>query len=115
MDELFLTINEVDYPLATSLRVAYVVQGQHNHKPYTEIFQNVGNMTVEEQIDIIYASLKVANPELAMTMSSQKFLNWALDNMPFKKMQLLVGAILKRILDADDSADETATDEEQGN
>ena len=28
-----------DVDLATTLRVAYQVQGQHNHKPYAEVFQ----------------------------------------------------------------------------
>ena len=35
------TINGTEYSLGTTLRVAYKVQGQHNHKPYTEVFQLV--------------------------------------------------------------------------
>ena len=57
-----LSINYMgtDFPLATTLRVAYNVQGQHNHKPYTEVFKDIGDMTVEDQLGIIYCSFKCA-------------------------------------------------------
>ena len=53
-----LSINYMgtDFPLATTLRVAYNVQGQHNHKPYTEVFKDIGDMTVEDQLGIIWTT-----------------------------------------------------------
>ena len=38
------TINGVDYELATTLRVAYKVQGQHNHAPYSKVFSEISDM-----------------------------------------------------------------------
>ena len=32
-----IVINGMEYTLARNLRVAYELQGQHSHKPYTQI------------------------------------------------------------------------------
>lgn len=34
---MIIKLNGTEYPLATTLRVAYKIQGQHNHKAYSKI------------------------------------------------------------------------------
>ena len=101
-----LSINYMgtDYSLATNLRVAYNVQGQHNHKPYTEVFKNIGDMTVEDQLGIIYCSFKCANPDTIVTR--EQFQNYLLDNMNLKDMLDVLQSIIKGIMGTDDDADE---------
>lgn len=93
-----VVIGGTEYALSTKLRVAYKVQGQNAHKPYTEIFQNLANMTVEKQVEILYAAFEVANPEQAKTITFQKFLDEYLDNYDIKtimeQLQDIIGGIL---------------------
>ena len=35
-----ITLNGIEYTLASNLRVAYELQGQHNHKSYTQILSS---------------------------------------------------------------------------
>ena len=113
------------YPLSTTLRVAYEVQGQHNHKPYTQVFEGMGDMKVEEQIGIIWASFKCANKEfIASTgMTKQAFTDEIMDTCNLKDLmdllEKVVGGIMGEDLsekkkkdkdvssDSDDSADAT--------
>lgn len=121
--ELVTNIDGREYPMATTLRVAYEVQGQHNHKPYAEVFKDIGNMVVEQQIDILFASFKCANPEIAAegkvksidTITKQKFRDYYLDNYNLKDLMDQLQAIVKGIMgeDADsDSDSDVASDTE---
>lgn len=56
-----LTLGGKTYTLAANLRVAYNVQGQHNHRSYMEIFKEVDSMPIEDQIGIIYEAAKVGS------------------------------------------------------
>ena len=96
------TINGTEYSLSTTLRVAYKVQGQHNHKPYTEVFQGLGDMTLEQQINILYASFQCANPEAAKEITSQKFLDYYLDNYNLKIVMDQLQAVVKGIMGTED-------------
>ena len=117
------TINGTEYGLSTTLRVAYKVQGQHNHKPYTEVFQGLGDMTLEQQINILYASFQCANPEAAKEITSQKFLDYYLDNYNLKIVMDQLKAVVQGIMGtegeegSDASAQENAeaTSKDQGN
>lgn len=60
-----LTMWGREFELSTTLRVAYEVQGQHNHKPYAEVFKDMGEAPVEDQIGVIYAAFLCANREYA--------------------------------------------------
>lgn len=93
-----LSINYMgtDYSLATNLRVAYNVQGQHNHKPYTEVFKNIGDMTVEDQLGIIYCAFKCANPDTIVTR--EQLQNYLLDNMNLKDMLDVLQGIIQGIM-----------------
>ena len=112
------------YPLSTTLRVAYEVQGQHNHTPYTQVFESMGDMHVEEQIGLIWASFKCANKEyIANTgMTKQVFTDEIMDTCNLKDLmdllEKVVGGIMGEDLsekkkdkdvssDSDDSADAT--------
>lgn len=97
-----ITINGTEYSLSTTLRVAYKVQGQHNHKPYTEVFQGLGDMTLEQQINILYASFQCANPEAAKEITSQKFLDYYLDNYNLKIVMDQLQAVVKGIMGTED-------------
>lgn len=102
-------INGQTFNLATTLRVAYNVQGQHNHKPYVEIFQDIGNMPIEQQINILFAAFEVANPEVAKTFNKGSFLNYYLDNFDLSVVMDQLQGVVKGILGEDDK---TAEDEE---
>lgn len=115
------------YPLSTTLRVAYEVQGQHNHKPYTQVFEGMGDMMVEEQIGIIWASFKCANKEFitATGMTKQVFTDEIMDTCNLKDLmdllEKVVGGIMGEDLsekkkdkatspDSNDNANEVATE-----
>lgn len=89
--------NEKEYNLATTLRVAYAVQGQHNHKPYTEVFQQIGNMTLEDQIAILYAAFACANKEEAKFITRQNFLDYYLDNYTLSDVMSQLQAVIEGI------------------
>ena len=116
-------INGTEYDLSTTLRVAYKVQGQHNHKPYTEVFKGLGDMTLEQQVDILYASFQCANPEAAKEITSQKFLDYYLDNYNLKVVMDQLQAIVQGIMgtegeensDAPTQENADAPSEDQGN
>ena len=61
---LYVKYKGAEYECATTLRVAYIIQGQHNHKAYTEIFESVGDMPVEQQIGMVYAAVKAGNKDI---------------------------------------------------
>lgn len=96
---MFITIQGVDYPLATTLRVAYKVQGQHNHKSYSKVFAEVGDMTLEDQIGILFASFQVANPEVSM--KQDQFLNHYLDTYNLKTLMDQVKEIIQGLMGAE--------------
>lgn len=68
------------YPLATNLRVAYNVQRQHNHKSYMDIFQSIDEMTLEEQIGILYEAAKVGAQPSDKFFTREEFTDLYLDS-----------------------------------
>lgn len=113
------TIDGREYELSTTLRVAYKVQGQHNHKPYTEVFQGLGSMTLEQQINILYAAFQCANPEAAFEITAQKFLDYYLDHYNLKVVMSQLQDVVKGIMgtegeDEPQSTGESTGDEDQG-
>lgn len=93
---MIVTIKGVDYPLATTLRVAYKIQGQHNHKAYSKVFSEIGDMTLEDQIGILFAAFQVANPEAKLTQ--QDFLNCYLDTYNLKILMDQVKEVIQGIM-----------------
>ena len=107
---MFTVIDGQEYPLATTLRVAYMVQGQHNHKPYTEVFKGIGDMTVEDQIGIIYAAFCCANPsvqdiktgKMRPQFTREEFQNYYLDNYNLKDLMDQLQEVIKGIMGTTD-------------
>lgn len=99
-----ISLNGVDYPLATSLRVAYKIQGQHNHKSYAKIFEEVRDMPIEQQVNMLYASYEIANKSNTSLplWSQQQFLDYFLDNynltILMKYLEQIIGGILGKDL-----------------
>ena len=91
-----------EYALSNKLRVAYRVQGQHDHKPYTEVFSGVGDMPIEDQIGIIYESFWCANPEARDKISRQQFLEEDLDKYDVKALMEQLKEIIQGIMGVKD-------------
>ena len=107
---MYTVINGVEYPLATTLRVAYLVQGQHNHKPYAEVFKDIGDMTIEDQIGIIYCAFKCANADSTVVISKQSFIDYYLDNFTLKEVLNQLQEIVKGIMGEDLIEEATGAD-----
>lgn len=97
-------IDGQEYELSTKLRVAYLVQGQHNHKAYADVFKDIGDMTVEDQIGIIYCAFTVANPEAAFKYTRKVFQDYYLDNFNLKDLLDQLQSIIKGIMGQDTDA-----------
>lgn len=112
---LTVSIAGIEYPLAANLRVAYQVQNKNNHESYTKIFSDIGDMTLEKQIEILYVAFCVANPQATSTVSWAVFLNEYLDNSTAKEIMEQLKEVISGILgtDVDETADGATTS--QGN
>ena len=112
---LIINLNDNEYPLACNLRVAYVLQNQHNHESYSSILSRVGEMPLEQQIDVVYAAFQIANPETAKTFTREMFRMYVLDHDEFNASVILniikdiISGILGKKL-PDEVPDETASD-----
>ena len=93
--DMNVKIKGVEYPLATTLRVAYMIQGQHNHKAYLDIFQGLESMKLDDQIRMIYASFKCANKDTQI--SEKEFIDEVLDNYGLMPMMQLIRDIIDGI------------------
>ena len=89
---------DTEYALATTLRVAYKIQGQHNHESYLDVFNKLGEMPIEQQIGIIYASFAVANPSEATFITQQSFLDYCLDNYDLSYVMETIQGIIEGIV-----------------
>lgn len=107
---MFTVINGTEFPLAVNLRVAYMVQGYNNHKPYAEVFQGIGDMVVEDQIDILYASFSCANKDEAKTFTKQMFRDYYLDNYTLRDLMDQLQAVIKGIMGEDDTTEPVPAD-----
>ena len=96
------------YELATTLRVAYRVQGQNNHKPYSEVFANIGDMPLEDQVGILYEAFWCANPTARTQYTRQQFLEEYLDRYNVKQMMLQLKAVIQGIMGIKDDEVENA-------
>lgn len=91
-------INGTDYELSTKLRVAYEVQGCYNHKPYAEVFKDIGDMTLEQQIEILFVAFRVANPDMALTFDKKAFLDYYLNNFKLRQVMDQLSGVVKGIM-----------------
>lgn len=100
---MLIKFNGIEYPLATTLRVAYKIQGQHNHKAYSKIFSEVGDMSLEDQIGMLYAAFQIANPETKVLQ--QSFLDNYLDNYNLKFLMDQIKELIQGIMGAEQGYD----------
>lgn len=98
MSNLSIEINGTEYELSTKLRVAYMVQGQHNHKPYSDVFREVGDMCLEDQIGIVYCAFKCANPLAANQINQKAFEDYYLDNYKLGHLIQQINDIIRAIM-----------------
>lgn len=98
---LTITIRGNEYELATTLRVAYNIQGQHNHRSYIDIFEEIDKMTLEQQIGIVYAAFQAANPDSSKLIKQSDFLNEFLDNYNLTELMKYVKDIIAGIMGKD--------------
>ena len=110
---LTINLNGNEYPMACNLRVAYTLQNQHNHESYSSILSRVGDMPLEQQIDILYIAFQVANPETAKTFTREMFRTYILDHDEFNAYVMLdmikriVSGILGKELSNEDTSSES--------
>lgn len=100
-----IEINGVTYTLATTLRVAYKIQGMNDHKSYTEVFKDLAIMPVENQIDIVFASFSCANKDTTFTVES--FREYCMDNFTVADLMTVLGEIVNGIVGKDEDTDDT--------
>lgn len=112
---LTICINGIEYPVATTLRVAYKLQAQNNHKSYIDVFKSVGSMSVEQQIDVVYAAFVCADPGHKNVMTAQEFRDYYLDNVSLKTLMQQLRDIMRGISGEDESEASEADTPEQGN
>ena len=107
-----INLNGNEYPLACNLRVAYVLQNQHNHESYSSILSRVGDMPLEQQIDILYIAFQVANPETAKTFTREMFRTYILDHDEFNAYVMLdmIKSIVSGILGKELSNEDTSSE-----
>ena len=96
-----MTINGESYVLATTLRVAFKVQSMNEHKPYSEVFQEVAEMPVEKQIDVLYAAFSIGNKEKIFEITQQVFRDYCLDNITAKELMDLLQGVIQGIMGID--------------
>lgn len=114
---MFITLNGTDYTLATNLRVAYLLQQQHNHEAYSSILSRVGEMPLEHQLDLIYTAFQVANPDVAKTFTKEMFRCYIFDHEEFTASVIikLIKGIIAGILGKDvKELEEGATSAQDG-
>jgi hypothetical protein len=104
-----------EFSMGTTLRVAYLVQGQHNHKPYLQIFEGLGEMVLEDQIGILWASFKCANAQYVTDsgLKRSEFQEDLLDNYNLGEMMELLKKVIGGIMGEDmdkDTAEEKVKD-----
>lgn len=103
---LKVTMNGIEYEYATTLRVAYSVQGRFNHKPYTKVFEGIGDMMLEEQLRILYTAFKLQNP--AVSMTEQEFVGYYLDHFNVKVVMSQLKTLIQEVMGTTDEEIEAA-------
>ena len=102
-----------EYPLATTLRVAFTVQGQNEHKPYTEVFAGIDDMPVEKQIGIVYASVCAATHTFKTAVPEKDFREDFLDRYNLKDLMDILKSIINGIMGKSDNASEESEEDSE--
>lgn len=89
------TYKGTEYALSDTLRVAYRLQSMHKHESYVNIFEKMGRMPIEKQLQFIYISFDIANPNVA---KESDFTDWCLDNIGLEQIAGYIEAIIEGIM-----------------
>lgn len=109
------TIQGMEYPLDTTLRVAYRVQGANGHKPYSKVFEELGDMVLEKQIEILYISFSIANPDIAKTLTQNQFFQYYLEHFNLKEVMEQLKGVIHGVLGEIEEPEAEKAVSEQGN
>lgn len=102
-----ITIGGVSTPLATTLRVAYNIQKQFGNKPYMEVFKEISNKAIEQQIKFIYTSyVQGVKDNGVAAMPLNIFQECLLDNFSIMQIIDCIQAIIEGITRGNMSEDE---------
>lgn len=93
-----ITVLGKEYELATTLRVAYIVQGQHNHKSYIDVFSSIDKMSIEEQVGILYAAFVAANKEESKTITKSVFTNAVMDTFDLSMLMEKIKDVISGVM-----------------
>ena len=116
-----IQINGIEYPLARNLRVAYMLQNQHNHESYSTLLAKISDMPLEQQLDFLYIAFQVANPDEAKRISKEAFRICIMDDNTFnvtKLMELvmdIISGIIGKDINLDDDEVEVSDNEASKN
>ena len=87
-----------EYEIATTLRVAYLIQGQHNHANYMDVFEKIDKMSVEDQIGFVWAGFVAKNPEQAKFIKRSEFTMEFMDNYNLGELMEMIQQIMEGIM-----------------
>lgn len=93
--DLRVKFGDEEYDLSKRLRVAYKIQGANAHKNYQEVFEEMGDLPLDKQVEMLYYSFKDANPN--SQMSKTDFLDNFLDNYGLAQLMELLTALIEGI------------------
>lgn len=96
-----ITIYDKEYELATNLKVAYLVQGQNNHKSYIDVFSSIDKMGIEQQVDILWASFKAANEAETKKITRSIFHAYVMDTFDLSMLMNTIREIVSGIMGKD--------------
>jgi len=108
MNNVVIKLGGTEYPMCTTLRAAYAIQGKFGHKPYTQIFKDFNTMDLESQIKMLYAAYELANKDSGSLMSLSKFQEAILDEYGLLDLFDVVNDLMECIMAGNLSPDEVA-------
>lgn len=93
-----INYNGKEYPMNTTMRLAYKLQGENGHTPYLDVISNIGDKPVEEQVAVLYTSFVLANPDEAKFISKKDFLDYYLDNVTIMDMMTQIKEVISLMM-----------------
>lgn len=99
---MILTINNKDYVVSTSLKVAYDIE-KNKKKKMIDVMTNE-DITLDEMIQLIYTGFKVNNPEIKFSEFEELILNS--DDFGYVEVQLEFQVFCNLILSKKETEEE---------
>jgi hypothetical protein len=97
-----ITVDGITTPLSTKLRVAYEIQRQFGNKPYMDVFKEIGNKSIEQQIKFVYTAYVQGLKDTGQTaLPLNIFTECLLDNFSIMQIVDCIQAIIEGITRGD--------------